>query len=511
MDQERLDKLKRLPNLGVQAYPEKYLDTVSTSHAKKRIETNPPRDTKDIMEDTKKDIRIAGRMMTFRSHGKLSFAQLQDLEGRIQIAFVKGTTMLIKNQEHTKTEDITDHKFWEKILDLGDYIGVDGELFVTQHGETTLMVKELTFLGKALYPLPEKFHGLHDEETILRQRYLDTLTNEESRKRLKKRSDFIKEIRKFMWSNNFDEVETPTLEHGATGAAAKPYHTNNNALDIDLVLRISQELPLKTIITSGFEKIFEIGKAFRNEGIDPSHLPEHTHFEWYCAYWSYKENMDFSEKMIKSLLSELKIDPIIPIKDKDGQIKNVNFDSKWERINYIDLIKKDSGIDIMQVRTVENLRSALQEKNIIIPDMQNMLYPTLVDYLYKKVSRPKITGPAFLYNYPKALQPLARSNDKNPDMVDQFQLVINGWEIIKGYSELVDPIDQAQRFKEQEGAIDAGDEEAMQGDDAYIRAMQQGMPPISGVGFGIDRFITLLTQQDNLRDCIWFPLMRPKN
>lgn len=532
MDQERLSKLKKLPSLGVHPYPEKYLDTVSSTQAKELAEKNTPRDTKELMEDTQKSLRIAGRMMTFRSHGKLSFAQLQDFEGRIQIAFVKGVTEVVKNYPHPKSlsqgerdlencspltqvegvrkEEMPAHKFWEKMLDLGDYIGVEGELFITNHGETTLMVKELTFLGKSLHPLPEKFHGLHDEETILRQRYLDTLTSEESRKRFKMRSDLIKELRKFMWDNKFDEVETPTLEHGATGAAAQPYHTHNNALDIDLVLRISQELPLKKVILGGFERVFEIGKAFRNEGIDPSHLPEHTHFEWYSAYWSFRENMDFSEKMVKHLIKELGIDPVVPIKDKDGNIKNVDFGSDWERIDYVDLIKKDSGIDIMAVRNTEDLRKAIKAKGIVIPDMENMLYPTLVDYLYKKVSRPKIIGPAFLYNYPKALQPLARTNDENPEMVDQFQLVVNGWEIIKGYSELVDPIDQAQRFKEQEGALEVGDEEAMQGDDEYIRAMEQGMPPISGVGLGIDRFITLLTQQDNLRDCVLFPLMRPK-
>jgi lysyl-tRNA synthetase, class II len=514
VDQERLSKLKKLPSLGVHPYPEKYLDTVSSTQAKVMAEKNKPRDTKEVMEDAQKSLRIAGRMMTFRSHGKLSFAQLQDFEGRIQIAFVKGVTEVVKNMKESEgdgsSEEMPAHKFWEKMLDLGDYIGLEGELFITNHGETTLMVKELTFLGKSLHPLPEKFHGLNDEETILRQRYLDTLTSEESRKRFKMRSDFIKELRKFMWENKFDEVETPTLEHGATGAAAKPYNTHNNALDIDLVLRISQELPLKKVIIGGFERVFEIGKAFRNEGIDPSHLPEHTHFEWYTAYWSFKENMNFSEKMIKHLIQSLGINPIVPIKDKDGNIQNVDFSSSWERIDYVDLIKKDSGIDIMEVRTTEGLRKAIKEKKIMIPDMENMLYPTLVDYLYKKVSRPKIIGPAFLYNYPKALQPLARTNDENPEMVDQFQLVVNGWEIVKGYSELVDPIDQAERFKEQEGALEVGDEEAMQGDDEYIRAMEQGMPPISGVGLGIDRFITLLTQQDNLRDCVLFPLMRPK-
>lgn len=506
MDQERLQKLTTLPTLGIHPYPENYLGKISSiqvlEEAKKGM-----RSIQEIKEGAKANIRLAGRMMTYRSHGKISFAQLQDLDGRIQICFMQGSTFVKDLDE----EKMPSHKFWEKMLDLGDYIGVEGELFETQHGEITLLVTELTFLGKALRPMPEKFHGLANEDTILRQRYLDTLTNEDSRKRFRMRSNVIKSIREFFWENEFLEVETPTLEHGATGAAAKPYFTHNNALDIDLVLRISQELPLKKIVLGGFERVFEIGKAFRNEGIDPSHLPEHTHFEWYAAYWSFKENMDYVERLIKHVIQKNGIEPIVPIKDKEGNIQMVDFGrSEWERIDYVDMIKKDSGINIMEVRDVETLRIKIKEQKIDIPDMENMMYPTLVDYLYKKVSRPKIVGPAFLYNYPKSLQPLARVSDANPDMVDQFQLVVNGWEIVKGYSELVDPVDQANRFKEQEGALEVGDEEAMQGDDEYIVAMEYGMPPISGVGLGLDRFITLLSQQDNLRDCIFFPLMRPK-
>lgn len=507
MDQERLSKLQRLPELGIKPYPANYLGTISSLAAKARAESAELRDINAIKETPQNIVKIAGRMMTFRSHGKLSFAQLQDLDGRIQISFIQGVTFVKDLNE----EAMPSHKFWEKMLDLGDYIGVEGELFRTNHGEITLCVKEITFLGKALRSMPEKFHGLADDETILRQRYLDTLTNEDSRKRLRLRSQIIKTIRQFFWDNQFEEVETPTLEHGATGAAAKPYFTHNNALDIDLVLRISQELPLKKIILGGFERIFEIGKAFRNEGIDPSHLPEHTHFEWYVAYWSFKENMDYTEKLIKHVITSLGIDPIIPIKDKEGNAQMVDFGKVWERIDYVELIKKDSGIDIMQIRDVKMLRKELHDRKIEIKDMNTMMYPTLVDYLYKKVSRPKLVGPAFLYNYPKSLQPLARTNDENLEMVDQFQLVVNGWEIVKGYSELVDPVDQAQRFKEQEGALEVGDEEAMQGDDEYITAMEYGMPPISGVGLGLDRFITLLTQQDNLRDCVFFPLMRKKN
>ena len=504
--QQRLVKRATIKELGINLHPENFLERISSNEAKLKGKKDKLRSGEDVMSSVKSNVRLAGRVMTFRSHGKLSFAQLQDFEGRFQLAFVKGVTSVASLDE----SKMPYHKFWEKMLDLGDYIGVDGELFTTKHGELTLLVKEITFLGKALRPMPEKFHGLADEDQILRHRYLDTLTNEESRKRFKFRSDVIKTVREFFWANKFDEVETPVLEHKATGAAAKPYFTHSNALDLDLVLRISQELPHKKIITGGFERIFEIGKAFRNEGIDPSHLPEHTHFEWYAAYWGYEQNMDFTEKLIKNILEKLKIAPVLSLKNKEGKIKKVDFSKKWERIDYVQLIKKDSDIDILAVKDVDELRKLIKKNKIDIPDMNNMGYATLVDYLYKKVSRPKIIGPAFLYNYPKALQPLARPNDKNPEMVNQFQLLINGWEIVKGYSELVDPVDQAERFKEQAKQKASGDEEAMEGDDEYIFAMEHGMPPISGVGFGLDRVITILSKQDSLRDCVFFPLMRPK-
>jgi len=507
----RLEKLNKIKELGINAYPENYLGKISSTEAIKIGELQTLRTPEEIKLGFGNKIKVAGRMMVYRSHGKLAFAQLQDENGRIQISFIKD----IVKVKGLNIELMDSYKFTEKLLDVGDYVGVEGELFKTHHGELTILVDELTFLGKCLTPMPEKFHGVSDEEVILRQRYLQTLTDEEARNRFKFRSNIIRTIREFMWSNNFMEVETPVLEQNATGAAAKPYFTHNNALDIDVVLRISEELPLKKIITGGYERVFEIGKAFRNEGIDPSHLPEHTHFEWYAAYWSYKENMDYVEKMIKNVFEKLNLDRIIPIKDKEGNIKDVDFLKTWERIDYVELINKDCGINILNyIKNTEedrlNFIKDIESKNIKIDGIQKMSLATAIDYLYKKVSRPQLIGPVFLYNYPKALQPLARVNDNNKDMVDQFQLVVNGWELVKGYSELVDPIDQKERFIEQEKAAKTGDEEAMQGDNDYIDCMEYGMPPISGVGLGLDRFITLLSKQDNLRDCIFFPLMRQR-
>jgi lysyl-tRNA synthetase class 2 len=503
MNQERLDKLNKIKELGIQVYPDKFLNK-KMSNEVLEMET---KDLEEITNNNSKKIKVAGRMMLFRSMGKLSFGQIQDLNGRIQFCFKDSYTKV----EGLNEEKLSSRKFWEKLLDLGDYIGISGDLFLTKHQEKTILVKEIKFLGKALRPMPEKFSGVHNEETKLRQRYLETITSEKARKRFLLRSLIIRTIREYMWKNDFIEVETPILELQATGAAATPYHTHNNALDLDLVLRISQELPHKKIILGGFEKIFEIGKAFRNEGIDPSHLPEHTHFEWYCAYWSFQENMDFMEKMYKHIFKKLNLNPKIKVINKEGEEKIVDFSAPFKRINYVELLKKDSGIDISKTTEIKTLKKELKEKNIKIEGMEEMGYATLVDYLYKKVSRPKIIGPAFLYNYPKTMKPLARSNDLNPEMTDAFQLVVNGWELCNAFSELVDPIEQKKRFIEQEEALSMGDEEAFRGDDEYLTAMEYGMPPISGVGPGLDRFITLISEQDNLRDCVFFPLMRPKN
>ncbi|MEK7139442.1 MAG: amino acid--tRNA ligase-related protein, partial [Patescibacteria group bacterium] len=339
----------------------------------------------------------------------------------------------------------------------------------------------------------------------------DLIANRETMERFVFRSKLIQTLREFYWQEGLLEVETPTLLHNATGAAARPYHTHNHALDIDVVLRISHELPLKELIAGGFEKIFEIGKAFRNEGHDPSHLPEHTHLEHYCAYWNFEDNISFTERMFDHLFATLGLNKKVTIKDKEGIAQTVDFTTPWPRVDFLGLLKQDSGIDVMEFSDADALRAALIKQGIKFEDMAAMSLPTLVDYLYKKVSRPKLVGPVILYHYPKFLQPLARVNDADSRMVDQFQLVVNGWELLKAYSELVDPIDQRQRFAEQKQAMLAGDEEAMDVDEDYLVAMEHGLPPISGWGLGIDRLITLMTGQENLRDVVLFPLMRPKD
>lgn len=481
--ENRLEKLGKLIDAGVHPYPERF---------------DKKHDLTEVLHlEVGAAVQSAGRLMRFRRMGKIIFAHLQDFSGIVQIIFQK-------DQVGEGEYDLIC-----KYLDLGDFVGVCGEVFVTKTGERSILVKSWVFLGKALLPLPEKFHGLKDRETLYRQRYLDLISNESTKRRFVFRSKFIRAIREFYWQQGFHEVETATLLHQATGAAARPYFTHNNALDLDLVLRISHELPLKELVVGGFEKVFEIGKAFRNEGHDPSHLPEHTHFEHYAAYWNFEDNILFTERLFDYLFDRLQLNRRLKITDRDGQEQDVDFSTPWPRVNYIEMVCSDSGLDIMSYGDAQTLRSDLRKNSIEFDEMDKMGIASLVDNIYKKVSRPKIIQPTILFNYPKFLQPLARVNDEDQRLVDQFQLVVNGWELVKAYSELVDPIDQRERFLEQARVKAAGDDEAMEMDEDYLIAMEHGMPPISGWSLGIDRMLAILTGQENLRDVVLFPLMRP--
>ncbi len=479
----RLAKLEKLKQAGIHPYPASFTK-------RQQLEEVRP-----LAVGTA--VCSAGRIVRFRQMGKITFVHLQDFSGMLQAVFQK---------DHMGEEA---YALFTKCSDLGDFAGVEGEVFVTKTGEVSILVKKWTFLGKALLPIPEKFHGLKDQETLYRQRYLDLIANPETRKRFTFRSDLIKALREFYWQEGFVEVETPNLMHKATGAAARPYHTHNNALDLDVVLRISHELPLKELIVGGYEKVFELGKAFRNEGHDVSHLPEHTHLEHYAAYWNFENNIIFTERMFNFLFERLGLAKKVMIRDKTGTEREVDFSTPWPRVNFLEMLQRDSGLDVLSFDNASALRAALRKQGIEFEDMDKQGLISLIDNTYKKVSRPKIINPTILYQYPKALQPLARTNDADPRLVDQFQMVVNGWELVKAYSELVDPIDQRQRFVDQ-GAVKAGgDDEAMEVDEEYLTAMEHGMPPISGWGMGVDRVIALLTQQENLRDVVLFPLMKP--
>jgi lysyl-tRNA synthetase class 2 len=479
----RLNKLNNFVSAGVHPYPARFDKKIDIADARELNENDP--------------VQTAGRIMLFRQMGSITFAHLQDFSGRMQVIFKKDTL----------GPDL--YKLITKNHDLGDFVGVEGSIFTTKTGEKSILVSTWTFLGKAILPPPSKFHGVKDRELLYRQRYLDLMSSEETRKRFAFRSSFIRAMREFYWKEGFLEVETSTLMHKATGAAARPYHTHNNALDIDVVLRISHELPLKELVVGGFEKVFELGKAFRNEGQDPSRLPEHTHLEHYAAYWNFEDNIRFTERMVDHLLGALNLPKKLTLKDRDGKEHEVDWSTPWPRVNYLDLIQRDSGIDVMTFTSADELRKVIRAQGIEFEDMNSMGLTSLIDNLYKKISRPHIIQPTILVGYPKILQPLARVSDQDNRLVDQFQLVVNGWEIVKAYSELVDPLDQRERFVEQSSAKSEGDEEAMEVDEEYLVAMEHGMPPISGWGMGIDRVVALLTGQDNLRDVVLFPLLRP--
>jgi len=433
-----------------------------------------------------------------RAHGRLTFARLQDHTGQIQIFFMK---------------DILGEDAYAmlKKIDIADFLGASGELFVTKHGELTILVKEYKLLGKTLRPLPEKFHGLKDMESIYRSRYLDLLTSPESFGRFLFRTKIISALRRFLDECDFVEVETPILTSVPSGAAAKPFSTHHNALDIPLFLRIAPETYLKRAIVGGFDRVYEIGKCFRNEGMDPSHLQEFTMLEYYGAYWNYEDNMKFTEQFLSSVIKEVAGDLRAAVLDRDGNKNMVDFTPPWPRLKFTEIIEKDCGINVLDFYgDADSLRKATKEKKIVIENAENLGYGNLCDALYKKVSRPKLIQPAFVIKHPVDTKPLARRNDEDERLADTFQVLVNTWEIVNAYSELIDPQDQRERLERQAAARDAGDEEAMPMDEDYLRAMEHGMPPMSGWGLGVDRFVALLTGQDNLKDTVLFPLQRPE-
>ena len=476
----RREKLANIKN----PYPERY-------------EVNYDLDKASELDDGVTGVRVAGRIILMRKMGKMSFLTIGDINGKIQVS--------------VKVDMIGEDKYQEfkANYDLGDFIGVEGEVFTTHTGEKTIRASEITFLGKALKPLPEKFHGVEDLEKIYRERYLDLIMNDESKKKFLFRSKFIREIRNYLDEKGYVEIETPILNNKASGALAKPFITHHNALDIDLYLRIAPETYLKRAIVGGFTKVFEIGRCFRNEGIDATHLQDFTMLEGYCAYYNYKDNMKFLREMLQTVIMKLYGTLVIPVGDKE-----VDLSGEWEEVSFRDLILRYCDIDIREYNTKDKLLNKIKEEKLEIESdvpLENLGFGNLVDQLYKKVARVHVVNPIFLTEHPIELSPLARANDNNKEITDRFQLVINGAEVINAYSELVDPQEQERRLEEQARLKAGGDEEAMPMDYDYISAMEVGMPPISGWGIGIDRIVQILTNSQNIKDGILFPLMRPLN
>ena len=470
--------------------------------------TNPYPDRFDVthsihdareLEDGTDNVRIAGRLMFARKMGKLSFGRIRDIEDGIQIQLKADTT------------DESDFEFFKKLVDIGDFIGAEGEIITTQTGEKTLLAKKITFLGKALRPLPEKFHGLTDTELKYRQRYVDLISNEESRKIFLGRSKYYLFMRNFLNDNGFLEVETPIIQTSVSGASAKPFFTHYNALDLDCNLRIAPECYLKECIAGGFTKVYEVAKCFRNEGMDPQHNPEFTQIEWYCAYWNFEDNIKFFERFLRESIKFLTGDTKIKVGDEGSEVE-LDFSKEFERINYIERLTEILGFDFLKETDVDEYKNKVVEKGFFtLRDMEDYKsLAQLTDFLYKKLLRANIVGPVVMYNYPALLKPLARRNDEDKDKVDCFQVVVCGSEICNAYSELVNPEEQRKTFEAQLEAKAQGDDETMDLDEDYLSAMEQGMPPISGLGVGIDRLIMLAYNAPSLRDVILFPTMKPE-
>lgn len=516
----RIAKVQKMKSMGIIPYAQSFDKKNLIWDIIQDYESKGHRDINDIIPTPEVQVQTAGRVMLYRTHGKLAFAKLLDSTAEIQLMFHRDNCKIMTNNEWPMTniknwneEGMSAYKFMEKMVDAGDFIGVRGEVFKTHKGELTIFVSEFTFLSKAIRPLPEKFHGLQDQEELYRKRYLDLTMNTETYQRFLLKSKFYQVLREFYTKEWFIELQTNILWNSASWAAAKPFITHHNDYDTDVFLRISFETALKKATVGRFEKVFELGQDFRNEGSDPSHVQEFTQIEHYAVYWNYEDNMKFTEKMFDYLFEKMALSKTINVKDKTGTIKEVDFTTPRKRIDFSKGIQEACGIDITKysMDEAEKLRKDIKAKDIKFEKMEKMGTTTLIDYLYKKVLRPKIVGPAFIYNYPVIMQPLARTSDKDVNIVEQFQLLVNGREICKAYSELVDPILQQENFDKQTEAAAQGDEEATASDDDFVTAMEYGMPPQSWFGVGLERLFAILTEQDNLRDIILFPLMKPEN
>lgn len=479
-DKVRLDRLEFLRSAGINPYP---------SHTEERMPV-----AEVLLKPETTSVKIAGRLVSKREMGKISFSHIKDASGKIQIAF----------SEKELGKD--GYKLFIKYFDLGDFLHVEGELFITHKGELTVLVKKYNLLSKALLPLPEKFHGLNDIETRYRQRYLDLIANEESMRIAKVRSLIVREIRNYFDSKGFFEVETPVLQTLYGGALAKPFATHHNALDIPLYLRIAPELYLKRLIVGGFEKVYEIAKCFRNEGIDNNHNPEFTQVEFYWAYADYQDLMDLVEDLLPKIITTAGL----PLKFKVGE-DDVDFTPPYPRKTMRELIKEYAKIDIEEFPDQKSLYEKIKKLKLDGVD-QNTGYGKMVDEIYKTYARPKIVNPIFMTDHPVDLSPLAKRKTDDPRYVERLQLVcVGGNELCNGFSELNDPLDQESRFKEQERLSEAGDEESMPYDEDYVTALKHGMPPTAGLGMGIDRLIKLLLDTPNLKEVILFPTLKPEN
>ena len=454
--------------------------------------THHSSDVKENFEELEgKSVSLAGRIMSKRVMGKASFCHIQDLKGTIQV--------------YVARDNIGEDSYKDfKKYDIGDIVGISGEVFKTKTGEISIHATSVTLLSKSLQILPEKYHGLTNTDTRYRQRYVDLIMNEEVKDTFVKRSKIIKEIRNFLDERGFMGVETPMLVANAGGAAARPFETHYNALDEDVKLRISLELYLKRLIVGGLEKVYEIGRVFRNEGVDTRHNPEFTLMELYQAYTDYYGMMDLTESMFKYLAEKVCGSSVITYNGIE-----IDFGKPFERITMVDCIKKYAGIDFDEVKTDEEAKALAREKNIEFEERHTK--GDIVNLFFEEFCEKNLIQPTFVMDHPLAISPLTKKKPDDPEKVERFELFINTWEMCNAYSELNDPIDQRERFAKQEEAFANGDEEANHTDEDFLNALSIGMPPTGGIGYGIDRLVMLLTDSPAIRDVLLFPTMKPLN
>ncbi|AQY49845.1 lysyl-tRNA ligase [Listeria weihenstephanensis FSL R9-0317] len=483
----RREKLDTLRAAGVDPFGAKFVRTISPEE----IVTQYEGKTKEELEEDAIEVSVAGRIMTKRVKGKVGFTHIQDRFHQVQI-------YIRKDGVGEEAYDIF------KLADLGDIVGVKGTIFLTNTGELSVKATEFTMLSKSLRPLPDKFHGLKDVEQRYRQRYLDLITNNESQQRFVMRSKIMKYTRNYLDNIGYLEVETPVLHTIAGGAAAKPFITHHNALDMQLYLRIALELHLKRLIVGGMDKVYEIGRVFRNEGVSTRHNPEFTMLETYASFENFEDIMDLVEGLISTVCQQLHGTTVITYGEEQ-----IDLTPNWTRLHMVDAVKQYTGVDFWNVETTEDARILAKEHNV--PITEHMTYGHILNEFFEVFVEEKLIQPTFIYGHPIEISPLAKTNKEDSRFTDRFEVFIVGREHGNAFSELNDPIDQRQRFEAQVSEREHGNDEAHSMDEEFLEALEYGLPPTGGLGIGMDRLVMLLTNAPSIRDVLLFPTMKPRD